>query len=71
MRKQADKHEQLIMHFWLCQKREYFNSLRKFNKITRHNKQVISKGDVIIYDDKLRLQWKLTVVEGLIKGNDC
>ena len=46
-------------------------SLREFNKITGHNKQIIRKGDVmIVHDDKLGLQWKLAVVEDLIKGND-
>ena len=49
----------------------YLTSLREFNKITGHNKQAIRKGDVvIIHDDKPRLQWKLAVVEDLIKGND-
>ena len=45
--------------------------LREFTKITGHNKQAIRRGDVVIvHDDKPRLQWKLTVVEDLIKGND-
>ena len=71
MRKQVDRHRQLIGHFWSCWKREYLTSLREFNKITGHNKQAIRKGDVvIIHDDKPRLQWKLAVVEDLIKGND-
>jgi len=46
-------------------------SLREFNKVSGHNKEVIKVGDVVIvHDEKPRMQWKLALVEGLIKGRD-
>jgi len=40
--------------------------------MTRQNKQMISEGDVVIVheDNKSRTQWRLAIVEKLIKGND-
>ena len=73
VRKQADRHGKLIRHFWSCWKKEYLTSLREFNKlkVSESDKRIIRKGDVvIIHDDKLRLYWKLAIVENLIKGND-
>ena len=73
VRKQADRHGQLIRHFWSRWKKEYLTSLREFNKlkVSESDKQIIRKGDVvIIHDDKPRLYWKLAIVENLIKGND-
>ena len=73
MRKQADRHGQLIRHFWSHWKKEYLTSLREFNKlkVSESDKQIIRKVDVvIIHDDKPRLYWKLAIVENLIKGND-
>ena len=73
VRKQADRHGQLIRHFWPCWKKEYLTSLREFNKlkVSGSDKQIIRKGDVvIIHDKKLRLHWKLAIVEDLIKGNN-
>lgn len=73
MRKRLDRRGKLIRDFWSRWKREYLTSLREFNrlKVLGSNKQIIKKGDVvIIHDDKPRLQWKLAIVENLIKGND-
>ena len=68
MRKRVDKQVHLIEQCW---KRKYLTSLREFNKISGHNKQAIRLGDVVIvHDDKPRMQWRLTVVEKLIKGKD-
>ena len=50
---------------------KYLTSLREFNKISGHNDQVIKVGDVVIvHDEKIRLQWRLAVVERLISGKD-
>ena len=47
-------------------------SLREFNnKISGHNKQTIRVGDVVVvHDEKPRMQWRLAIVEELIKGGD-
>lgn len=72
MRKRVDQHTQLINQFWLRWKREYLTSLREFNnKISGHNKQSIRVGDVVVvHDEKPRMQWRLAIVEELIKGGD-
>ena len=44
---------------------------REFHKTTGHNKQLIKKGDVVVvYDNTPRFQWKLAIIEDLIKDND-
>ena len=72
MRKRVDQHTQLINRFWSRWKREYLTSLREFNnKISGNNKQTIRVGDIIIvHDEKPRMQWRLAVVERLVKGGD-
>ena len=72
MRKRVDQHTQLIDQFWLRWKREYLTSLREFNnKISGYNKQAIRVGDVVVvHDEKPRIQWRLAIVEELIKGRD-
>ncbi|XP_065911263.1 uncharacterized protein [Dysidea avara] len=71
MRDKVDKHSVVIQKFWNRWKTEYLTSLREFNKISGHNKEVIKVGDVVIvHDEKPRMQWRLAVVEGLIKGGD-
>ena len=45
--------------------------MREFNRVSGHNKEVIKVGDVVIvHDEKPRMQWKLALVEGLIRGGD-
>ena len=71
MREKVNKHSAVIEKFWNRWKTEYLTSLREFNRISGHNKEVIQVGDVVIvHDEKSRMQWKLAVVEGLIKGGD-
>lgn len=70
MREKVNKHSVVIEKFWNHWKTEYLTSLREFNKISGHNKEVIKVDDVIVHDEKLRMQWKLALVEGLIKGGD-
>ncbi|XP_065911109.1 uncharacterized protein [Dysidea avara] len=71
-RKSVDKLSQLIGHFSSRWKKEYLTSLREFYKMTRQSRQMINKGDVVTVheDNKPRLQWRLAIVEDLIKGND-
>ena len=72
LRKRVDKLTQLIGHFSSRWKREYLTSLREFYKTSRQSKQLIRTGDVVIVheDNKPRLQWRLVIVEDLIKGKD-
>ena len=71
MREKVNKHSMVIEKFWNRWKTEYLTSLREFNKISGHNKEVIKVGDVVIVHDKQpRMQWKLALVEGLIRGGD-
>ena len=71
MREKVNKHSAVIEKFWNRWKTEYLTSLREFNRISGHNKEVIKVGDVVIvHDEKPRMQWRLAVVEGLIKGGD-
>ena len=71
MREKVSKHTAVIEKFWNHWKTEYLTSLREFNKVSGHNKEVIKVGDVVIvHDEKPRMQWKLALVEGLIKGRD-
>ena len=67
MREKVNKHSAVIEKFWNRWKTEYLTSLREFNRISGHNKEVIKVGDVVIvHDEKPRMQWTLAVVEGLI-----
>ena len=71
IRQSVDRQQKLIQQFWLRWKGEYLTSLRELHKTTGHNKTVIKRGDVIIvHDDKLRINWRLAVVEDLIEGKD-
>ena len=71
MREKTNRHTMVIEKFWNRWKTEYLRSLREFNKVSGHNKEVIKVGDVVIvHDEKPRMQWKLALVEGLIKGGD-
>ena len=71
MREKINRHTMVIQKFWNCWKTEYLTSLREFNRVSGHNKEVIKVGDVVIvHDEKPRMQWKLALSEGLIKGGD-
>ena len=66
MREKVDRQTMVIEKF--C-KTEYLTSLREFNKVSGHNKEV---GDVeIVHNEKPRMQWRLAVVEGLSKEDLC
>ena len=71
MRKATSRHSKLTQQFWVRWRKEYLTALREFHKATGNNRQIIKKGDVVVvHDDTLRLQWKLAVVDDLVKGND-
>ena len=51
--------------------REYLTSLREAYKATGTTNQTVNVGDVIlVHDDTPRLQWRLAVIEKLIRGLD-
>ena len=63
----------LIKHFWQRWRQEYLTSLRDFHKASgTTNDTIVKVGDVVQIhgDEKSRLNWRLGVVEGLIKGGD-
>ena len=71
IRERVNKHSVLIEKFWSRWKTEYLTSLREFNKTCGHNDAAIKVGDVVIvHDEKPRMQWKLALVDELIKGGD-
>ena len=71
IRERVNKHSVLIEKFWNRWKTEYLTSLREFNKTCGHNDAAIKVGDVVIvHDEKPRMQWKLALVDELIKGGD-
>ena len=63
-----------LAHFWARWRKEYLANLREFhkNKRVRQSKSVIQVGDVVtVYEEgKKRNEWKLAVVEELVRGRD-
>ncbi len=60
-----------LQHFELRWKREYLTHLREFHKKTGNNEQSVKVGDVVlVHSDKPRMQWKMAVIEKLIRGAD-
>ena len=61
----------LLQHFQSRWRKEYLTSLREVHRTTGTTKQAVKIGDVVqIHDDTPRTQWKLGVIEELVKGND-
>jgi hypothetical protein len=68
---QAKLRTHLIQHFWKRWRQEYLTSLREFHKTTGNNSTEIRVGDVVqVHDDTKRVNWRLAVVQSLIKGKD-
>ena len=66
-----DRQNVLLWHFQSCWKREYLTSLRELHRITGVTEQSIKVGEVVqIHDDTPRHQWRLGVIEELVKGDD-
>ena len=59
----------LIHHFWNRWQREYLTSLREFHKTTGKNEVAVKVGDVVqVQDETKRINWRLAIIESLIKG---
>lgn len=63
-----------LAHFWGRWRKEYLANLREFHKTkrARQSKAVIQVGDVVtVYEEgKKRNEWKLAVIEELVRGRD-
>ena len=60
-----------LQHFESRWKREYLTYLREFHKSTGNNDQSVRVGDVVlVQSDNPRVQWRMAVIESLIKGSD-
>ncbi|XP_032226844.1 uncharacterized protein LOC116610192 [Nematostella vectensis] len=72
LRRDATRVALVIQHFWQRWKQEYLTSLRCFHGATGGSGETrIKIGDVVqIHSEKKRLNWKLGVVEDLIRGAD-
>ena len=61
----------VMKHFWSRWKNEYLAALRESHKTAGNNTQQIKIGDmVLVHDDTARVNWRLTVIESLNKGED-
>ena len=71
LQEKVKRQTQLLQNFQGRWRREYLTSLRETHKYTGVTNQTIRVGDIVlVHDDVPRLQWRLAVVEGLIKGLD-
>ena len=61
-----------LSHFWNRWRREYLTDLREYHKMQGRKSVSIEIGDlVLVQEDNIRRgQWKMAVVEKLIKGKD-
>ena len=62
-----------LAHFWNRWRREYLANLREFHRCrTGSQVRIVQVGDVVtVYEeDKKRGEWKMGVVESLVKGRD-
>ena len=60
-----------LQQFWKRWKSEYLTSLREFHRTTGKNTEIIKVGDVVlVHDDSKRVNWRLAIVESLIRGPD-
>ena len=71
LRNKVDRQGILLKHFQSRWRKEYLTSLREVHRTTGTTEQTIKIGEVVqIHDDTPRHQWKLGVIEELVKGND-
>ena len=68
---QAKRRDKLKQHFWNRWRQEYLTSLGEFHKVSGKNETEIKVGDVVqVHDDTKRVNWRLAIVERIIKGKD-
>jgi len=71
LRSKVDRQNVLLRHFQSHWRKEYLMSLREVHRTTGVSEQSIKVGEVVqIHDDAPRHQWKLGVIEELVKGDD-
>ena len=71
LRIRVDRQGILLKHFQSRWRKEYLTALREVHRTTGTNEQTVKIGEVVqIHDDTPRQQWKLGVIEELVKGND-
>ena len=71
LRSKIDRQGLLLQHFQSRWKKEYLTSLREVHRTTGTTEQTVKTGDVVqIHDDCPRNQWRLGVVEEVVKGKD-
>ena len=72
VRRSAKQQALALQHFKARRKHEYLTSLQEYHKTTSGHgraKQRITVGDVVlVQDDRPRINWRLAVVDELIKG---
>jgi len=65
VRKRLTNQARLLEHFQARWRREYLTALREFHKVSGRSSQSVKVGDIVlIHDDRLRLHWRLAIVDG-------
>ena len=62
-----------LNHFWNRWRREYLANLREFHRRKIQNRdRTVEVGDIVVVyeEEKKRGEWKIGVVESLVKGKD-
>ena len=71
LREKSRRQTQLLQHFQSRWKKEYLTSLREAHRMTGTNLQSVKVGDIVlIHDDTPRMQWRLAMIEEVIRGLD-
>lgn len=71
VRERAKRQSLLIQSFWKRWKHEYLTSLREFHKASGTNQQRVKEGEIVlIHDDAPRVNWRLAVIENLVRAKD-
>ncbi|EFX63919.1 hypothetical protein DAPPUDRAFT_334814 [Daphnia pulex] len=72
LKKAVARHQTLLQHFGKRFLASYLPALREYHQATKkNNPTVIKERDVVlVHDDKPRKDWKMAVVEKLIRSQD-
>ena len=69
--KDAKTQALLLQYFSSRWKNEYLTFLREFHRTSGNNNCKIAAGDIVlVHDEGPHVQWRLAVVEDLIRGGD-